>query len=76
MVTLAVGGIGMSAPVQGGIGAYHILVSKGLTLLFGINPENALTYATMVHASQTLLVMLTGGLSVIIIFYASRKYRK
>ncbi len=29
---LVAGGIGMSAPVQGGIGAYHLLVSQGLVL--------------------------------------------
>jgi len=29
---LVAGGLGMSAPVQGGIGAYHLLVSQGLML--------------------------------------------
>ena len=30
---LVVGGFGMAAPVQGGIGAYHLIVSMGMGVL-------------------------------------------
>jgi uncharacterized protein (TIRG00374 family) len=72
MFTLAIGGLGMTAPVQGGIGAYHLVVSKGLTL-FGINEADGLAYATIVHTSQTLFVLLMGGLSLIMLFIISKK---
>lgn len=60
----AVGGIGMTAPVQGGFGIYHLIVSQAMTLL-GIQLSDGLVYATIVHTAQTLLVLLMGGISVI-----------
>jgi glycosyltransferase 2 family protein len=57
---LVAGGMGMSAPVQGGIGAYHLLVSQGL-MLYGVAREHGLAFATLMHASQTLVVILLGG---------------
>jgi len=62
--TLAIGGIGMTIPVQGGFGTYHLIVSQGLTL-FGVPLTDGLVYATIVHTSQTLLVLLMGAFSVI-----------
>ena len=62
--TLAIGGVGMTAPVQGGFGAYHLIVSQGLTL-FGIPLSDGLVLATIIHTSQTLLVMLCGAISVL-----------
>lgn len=59
---LVAGGMGMSAPVQGGVGAYHLLVSQGL-LLYGIAKEHGLAFATLMHASQTLVVILLGALA-------------
>ena len=45
---MVVGGLGMVAPVQGGIGAYHLVVKIGLIL--GISSDAALLFATIVHA--------------------------
>ena len=64
---LAIGGIGMAAPVQGGIGVYHILVQQGL-LMFGIDAQSGLTYATIVHTSQTLMILLLGAASLAVLF--------
>ena len=64
---LAIGGIGMAAPVQGGIGVYHILVQQGL-LMFGIDAQSGLTYATIVHTSQTLMILILGAVSMAILF--------
>ncbi len=69
--TLTVGGLGMTAPVQGGFGAYHILVSKGLTL-FGISESDGLVLATIIHTSQTVLVLLLGSISTIFIFTSKK----
>ncbi len=60
----AIGGIGMTAPVQGGFGIYHLLISQALTL-FGIPLSDGLVFATIVHTAQTMLVLLMGGISVI-----------
>lgn len=55
-----VGGLGMSAPVQGGIGAFHYVVSQGLQI-FGVTSTDGIVYATLVHTSQTLLIMILGA---------------
>lgn len=68
---LVAGGLGMSAPVQGGIGAYHILVSQGL-ILYGLTKEDGLTFATLIHAIQTVLILLLGSISLILLL-AERK---
>ncbi|MGI8893540.1 MAG: lysylphosphatidylglycerol synthase transmembrane domain-containing protein [Bacteroidia bacterium] len=64
---LVIGGIGMAAPVQGGIGVYHLLVQQGL-LMFGIDAQSGLTYATIVHTSQTLMILLMGATSLGVLF--------
>jgi glycosyltransferase 2 family protein len=71
---LVAGGLGMSAPVQGGIGAYHVIVSEGLQL-FNISKIDGLTYATLVHTSQTLLVIVLGSLSLIMVFLTKKKIK-
>lgn len=72
LFVLVVGGMGMSAPVQGGIGAYHLLVSQGL-LLYGISYQHGLAFATLMHTSQTLTVILFGGIAFILFTFAQRK---
>ena len=76
-----VGGLGMSAPVQGGFGAYHFLVEKAL-MLFNILPSvdpstgkefrPGLVYATIVHSTQFILIVIAGTLS-LIAFYLLKK---
>ena len=61
---LVIGGLGMSAPVQGGIGAFHWVVSRGLTVVYGtISLEEGLVFATISHESQALLAITLGTLS-------------
>lgn len=61
---LAAGGIGMSAPVNGGIGAYELLVSKGL-MLFNISEADGIIYALLVHSTQILLIVAAGLFAVV-----------
>lgn len=65
---MVLGGIGMTAPVQGGIGAYHLLVSKGL-LLYGLTETDGIVYATMSHTVATLLLIILGAQSMIALFF-------
>ncbi len=69
---LVAGGIGMSAPVQGGIGAYHLLVSQGL-MLYGVSKEDGLTFATLLHSLQLFLVIILGVASFLLLFSKSKK---
>jgi len=71
---LVVGGLGMTAPVQGGIGAYHWLVSQGL-LIYGIQLTDGLAYATIVHTSQTLLVIIVGTISFLMLSVNNKKQK-
>jgi len=64
---LVAGGLGMSAPVQGGIGAYHLLVSQGL-MLYGLSQQDGLTFATLLHALSLMLVILFGIASLLLLF--------
>jgi uncharacterized protein (TIRG00374 family) len=61
------GSFGMIAPIQGGIGAFHFMVSECLRFL-GINSTIGLAYATIIHAAQTLVVIVFGFLSLILGF--------
>ncbi len=69
---LVAGGIGMSAPVQGGVGAYHLLVSQGL-VLYGLSQQDGLTFATLLHSLQLLLVVTMGTASLLILFAINKK---
>jgi hypothetical protein len=64
---LVAGGIGMSAPVQGGIGTYHLLVSQGL-VLYGVVVEDGLAFAFMLHGLQLILVIVLGITSLFLLF--------
>lgn len=68
---LVAGGIGMSAPVQGGIGTYHLLVSQGL-VLYGVGVEDGLAFAFMLHGLQLILVIALGIASLFLLFSARK----
>ncbi len=65
---LVIGGLGMSAPVQSGIGAFHWIVSRGLFIVYGISIEKGLVFATIAHESQSLLAISLGIMSFALIF--------
>ena len=62
---LVIGGLGMSAPVQAGIGAFHWIVSRGLATVYAstISLEDGLVFATVSHESQALLAIFLGATS-------------
>ena len=72
---LVAGGLGMSAPVQGGIGAYHLLVSQGL-VLYGLSRQDGLAFATLVHTSQILMIILLGSASLFLLFTNRRPIQR
>lgn len=69
---LVIGSFGMAAPVQGGIGAFHWIISRGLTI-YGIPFEKGLAFATILHESQLLMVLILGSISLIIVVLNRKK---
>lgn len=65
LAVLTFGAFGMAAPVSGGIGVFHVLV-QGTLLVYGVSKEAGIAYALVVHGSQTLLVVLMGGISFVL----------
>ncbi len=65
---LVIGGLGMSAPVQSGLGAFHWIVSRGLFIVYGISIEKGLVFATISHESQSLLAIILGIISFALLF--------
>ncbi len=62
VIVLILGGLGMAAPVQGGIGTYHLLVGGAFTLR-GMSQEEGILMATYMHTAQTMLIIFGGGFS-------------
>ncbi|MCX7862175.1 MAG: flippase-like domain-containing protein [Bacteroidales bacterium] len=75
LFVLSIGGLGMSAPVQNGFGAFHWIVSRGL-MLYGISQADGLLYATLCHESQTLMILLFGPITMLLIMLYVRKHQQ
>lgn len=69
---LAAAGVAMAMPVQGGIGAYHTLVS-GVLIIYGIEATSGLFFATLLHTSQLFSVLVFGGLSALGTVFIARQ---
>ena len=79
---LVLGGIGMVIPTPGGIGSYHAIVMIGLAVLgvgfINLNPPEgeinpALIFPTVVHVAQTLVAIIMGLVSLLILFLTKKK---
>lgn len=70
---LAIGSLGIVAPVPGGIGAYHFIGKAVLVELYSIDPTAALSFVAITHAAQTLLHIFVGGLAYFIMFFVDHK---
>ena len=71
LAVLTFGTFGMAAPVAGGIGPYHVLVQATL-VMYKVSMEAGIAYALVVHGSQTLLVVLLGGISFVSVAAADK----
>lgn len=69
---LAAAGVAMAMPVQGGIGAYHTLVS-GVLIIYGIEATSGLFFATLLHTSQLMSILFFGGLSALGTVFIARQ---
>jgi uncharacterized membrane protein YbhN (UPF0104 family) len=66
LAALVFGSLGMIVPVQGGIGAFHWMVAEGLTL-YALPKTEGLGFATLIHSSQILVILLIGGISLVLV---------
>jgi uncharacterized membrane protein YbhN (UPF0104 family) len=66
------GSLGWIAPVQGGFGAYHFVVTLGLSL-YGISKEQGIIFATISHESQVIIMIFFGFISFIAMFFYNKK---
>jgi uncharacterized protein (TIRG00374 family) len=64
---LVIGGLAMSAPVQGGLGVFHYTISRGLVIM-GVPMEDGLVYALLTHESQLIFVAIVGAISFFLLF--------
>lgn len=73
LTLLAVGSLGILAPVPGGIGTYHFVTIITLTELYGIASEPATSYAYITHANQVIVSLVAGVFSWIMLSAGTRK---
>ena len=65
VAVLVMGSFGMAAPVQGGFGTFHALVS-GVLVLYGISESDGVLFATLVHGLQTLSFIVFGAVAFVL----------
>ncbi len=68
VTVMSIGSLGIVAPVPGGIGTYHFIVKAILFELYGIDQASAASFATITHAAQTIMIIVIGGLSFLMLF--------
>jgi uncharacterized protein (TIRG00374 family) len=56
LIVFTIGSIGVLVPTPGSVGSYHFLVSQGLMLICGLNKDQALTFATVLHLFSFVVV--------------------
>ena len=73
---MVVGSLGWIVPVQGGIGAYHFILSLAMASIYSIPQTSGVIFATISHESQALTMLLCGALSLGSIYLKKRKTEK
>jgi uncharacterized protein (TIRG00374 family) len=70
-----IGSIAMAVPLPGGTGSYHVLVPQGLAFLYGIHLKDAVALTFIFHGWQTLIMILTGSVSLLVTSFLVQKKR-
>ena len=73
---MVVGSLGWIVPVQGGIGAYHFILSLAMSSIYSIPRTSGVIFATISHESQALTMLLCGAVSLTAIYTARRRKEK
>lgn len=70
---MVVGSLGWIVPVQGGIGAYHFILSLAMASIYSIPQTSGVVFATISHESQALTMLICGAVSMISIYFSKRR---
>lgn len=65
LTIFVIGGIAMAIPLPGGAGSFHVLVSTGLILLYGLSQDKSVAFTFIFHGWQTLIIILVGVVSLL-----------
>ncbi|MEK6782937.1 MAG: lysylphosphatidylglycerol synthase transmembrane domain-containing protein [Bacteroidota bacterium] len=75
LTLFALGTIAMTVPLPGGAGSYHTIVPLGLVMLYHLPKPDAIAFVFVFHAWQTLIMIVSGVVS-LIISYLIIRWRK
>ncbi len=76
MFLMVVGGLGWVVPVQGGLGAYHFIVSLALATVYTIPQTEGVVFATISHESQAIMMIICGAISLISINISGKSIKR
>lgn len=65
LTIFVIGGIAMAIPLPGGAGSFHVLVSTGLILLYGLSQDKSIAFTFIFHGWQTVIIILVGAVSLL-----------
>ena len=68
-----VGSFGWVIPVQGGIGAYHFIISLALSSIYGISQTTGIVFATISHESQALTMIICGVIALASVSFGAKR---
>lgn len=58
LVLTMVSAVGISIPTPGGVGTYHLFITKSLFVLYAVPEATGLAYATVAHAATVLIILV------------------
>ena len=70
---MVVGALGWVAPVPGGLGAYHFLLSLALLTMYAVPWELGVVFATISHETQAVMMIVFGFLSLASVLLVGKK---
>lgn len=62
VVLTVVSAVGLSIPTPGGVGTYHLFITKALFIFYGVPEATGLAYATIAHATTIVIVSISSPL--------------
>lgn len=62
IVLTVVSAVGISIPTPGGIGTYHLFITKALFIFYAVPEATGLAYATIAHATTLIIIMISSPL--------------
>jgi len=58
LTVTVISAVGIAIPTPGGIGTYHYFVKQALLILFAVPAVTGLAYATVTHATMSLIIII------------------